>query len=105
MKHIRGFASDNNAGVHPEIFKAMAEANQGHVVAYGDDVYTERAVKIFQRHFGKDCAVFFVFNGTAANVLGITAITTPGIRLFVRILPICRWMNAELPKNIPAVKC
>ena len=75
MKHIRGFASDNNAGVHPEIFKAMAEANQGHVVAYGDDVYTERAVKIFQRHFGKDCAVFFVFNGTAANVLGITAIT------------------------------
>ena len=75
MKHIRGFASDNNAGVHPEIFKSMAEANQGHVVAYGDDGYTEQAVKAFQRHFGKDCAVFFVFNGTAANVLGITAIT------------------------------
>ena len=75
MKHIRGFASDNNAGVHPEIFKAMAEANQGHVIAYGDDVYTDQAVKIFQKHFGKDCAVFFVFNGTAANVLGITTIT------------------------------
>jgi threonine aldolase len=75
MKYIRGFASDNNAGVHPEIFKAMAEANHGHVIAYGDDAYTSGAVKIFQKHFGKDIAVYFVFNGTAANVLGITAVT------------------------------
>jgi threonine aldolase len=75
MKHVRGFASDNNAGVHPEIFKAIAEANQGHVIAYGDDAYTAGAIQAFQKHFGKDIAVFFVFNGTAANVLSIKAIT------------------------------
>ncbi len=75
MKHIRGFASDNNAGVHPLILKAIMEANVGHVIAYGDDEYTARAVKIFRRHFGEECEIFFVFNGTAANVLGIKAIT------------------------------
>lgn len=75
MTHPRGFASDNNAGVHPRILKAIAEANVGHVIAYGDDEYTARAVQIFRKHFGKECEVFFVFNGTAANVLGIKAIT------------------------------
>jgi threonine aldolase len=39
----RGFASDNNAGVHPDILKAMASVNGGHVIAYGDDPYTARA--------------------------------------------------------------
>lgn len=75
MKHLRGFASDNNAGVHPHILKAIAEANVGHVIAYGDDEYTAQAVQVFRKHFGKECEVFFVFNGTAANVLGIKAIT------------------------------
>jgi threonine aldolase len=42
---IRGFASDNNAGVHPEILEAIARANQGHVVAYGDDAYTARRLR------------------------------------------------------------
>ena len=40
----RSFASDNNAGVHPEILEAIARVNQGHVVAYGDDPYTRSAV-------------------------------------------------------------
>jgi threonine aldolase len=71
----RSFASDNNAGVHPEIIDALKAANEGHVVAYGDDPFTERAAKIFQKHFGKDVAVFFVFGGTGANVLGLKAIT------------------------------
>ena len=71
----RSFASDNNAGVHPEIIDALKAANEGHVVAYGDDPFTERATKIFQKHFGKDVAVFFVFGGTGANVLGLKAIT------------------------------
>lgn len=75
MTHPRGFASDNNAGVHPQILKAIAEANKGHVIAYGDDEYTARAVQIFRTHFGKECEIFFVFNGTAANVLGIKALT------------------------------
>jgi threonine aldolase len=71
----RSFASDNNAGVHPEVIEAIAAANAGHVVAYGDDPYTARAVQQFQKHFGKDVAVFFVFGGTGANVLGLQSIT------------------------------
>jgi threonine aldolase len=75
MKISRGFASDNNAGVHPEILKAIDEVNQGHVIAYGDDPYTAQAIDKFKEHFGNDIDVYFVFNGTAANVLGITALT------------------------------
>jgi threonine aldolase len=71
----RSFASDNNAGVHPEMIDAINAANQGHVVAYGDDPFTERAVKVFQKHFGRDIAVYFVFGGTGANVLGLKAAT------------------------------
>jgi threonine aldolase len=71
----RSFASDNNAGVHPEIIEALRAANDGHVVAYGDDPFTGRAVKVFQKHFGKDIAVYFIFGGTGANVLGLKAIT------------------------------
>jgi threonine aldolase len=71
----RSFASDNNAGVHPEMIDAIAAANEGHVVAYGDDPFTARAVKVFQKHFGKDIAVYFVFGGTGANVLGLKAMT------------------------------
>lgn len=71
----RGFASDNNAGIHPEILNAIIKANEGHVVAYGDDLFTERAINKFKENFGKEIDVYFVFNGTAANVLGLTAIT------------------------------
>ena len=73
----RSFASDNNAGVHPEMIEAIRAANDGHVVAYGDDPFTARAVKVFQKHFGRDAAVFFVFGGTGANVLGLKAMTNP----------------------------
>src|SRR5271167_4036788 len=71
----RSFSSDNNAGVHPEILEAVARANQGHVIAYGDDPYTRSAVKKFEEHFGPDIAVFFTFNGTGANVLSLQALT------------------------------
>lgn len=73
----RSFASDNNAGVHPEIVEAIRAVNEGHVVAYGDDDVTARAVKLFKKHFGKDIAVYFVFGGTGANTLGLKAITKP----------------------------
>jgi len=73
----RSFASDNNAGIHPEMIEAIAAANDGHVMAYGDDPFTARAVKLFQKHFGRDIAVYFVFGGTGANVLGLKAITRP----------------------------
>ena len=75
MKPKRSFASDNNATVHPEVLEAIQRANQGHVVGYGDDPYTESAVKRFREHFGEDTEVFFVFNGTAANVLSLQALT------------------------------
>ena len=73
----RSFASDNNAGVHPEIVEAIRAVNEGHVVAYGDDEVTARAIKLFKKHFGKEVEVFFVFGGTGANVLGLKAITKP----------------------------
>jgi len=75
MKPSRSFASDNNAGVHPEVLEALGRVNQGHVVGYGDDIHTESAVKAFREHFGHDVKVFFVFNGTAANVLSLQALT------------------------------
>jgi threonine aldolase len=77
MMNKRGFASDNNAGVHPEIINAIIEANQGHVVAYGSDIYTERAIQKFREKFGEDIDVYFVFIGTAANVLSIDSVTRP----------------------------
>ncbi|HLV88367.1 MAG TPA: low specificity L-threonine aldolase [Candidatus Sulfotelmatobacter sp.] len=76
-KSSRSFASDNNAGVHPEILDAIARANQGHVVAYGDDPYTQSAVAKFEEHFGTGIDVFFTFNGTGANVLGLQALNRP----------------------------
>ena len=77
MKPKRSFASDNNAVVHPEVLEAIGRANDGHVVGYGDDPYTESAVAKFREAFGADVAVFFVFNGTAANVLSLQALTRP----------------------------
>lgn len=71
----RGFASDNNSGVHPEIMKAIIEANEGHTIAYGDDIYTERAKAKLYEHFGNDIDIYFVFIGTAANVLGLNVAT------------------------------
>ncbi len=73
----RNFASDNNAGVHPEVLEAIARANQGHVVAYGDDRYTRSAVAKFEEHFGSGIDVFFTFNGTGANVLSLQALNRP----------------------------
>jgi threonine aldolase len=75
MKPTRSFASDNNAGIHPKVLEAIAAANQGHVVGYGDDPYTEAVTRKFKEHFGPDIEVFIAFNGTAANCLGLKALT------------------------------
>ncbi len=77
MTVYRGFASDNNAGAHPEVLKAMAEVNQGHTLAYGDDRFTREAIERFKHLLGEDIEVFFVYNGTGANVTGLQAITRP----------------------------
>ncbi|MCT9930002.1 low specificity L-threonine aldolase [Planotetraspora sp. A-T 1434] len=71
------FASDNYAGVHPEVLEAIALANGGHQVAYGDDVYTEAVRGVFRRHFGDHAEVWPVFNGTAANVISLRSMCAP----------------------------
>ncbi len=70
----RQFASDNYAGICPEAWQAMAEANVGHAPAYGDDPWTERAANAVRGLFETDCEVFFVFNGTSANALALAAL-------------------------------
>ncbi len=67
----RHFASDNNAGICPEVFAALAEANHAHAPGYGDDPWTRRAQELFREAFETDCEAFFVFNGTASNCLAL----------------------------------
>ena len=69
--NTRGFASDNYSGIHPEVLAAIAAANDGHQVAYGEDVYTERLQQVMSRHFGEGVEAYPVFNGTGANVVGL----------------------------------
>ena len=71
----RTFASDNYAGVHPEILTAMAEVNSGHQVAYGEDSITERLQELMRAEFGEHTEAFPVFNGTGANVIALQACT------------------------------
>lgn len=70
---IRGFGSDNFSGVLPEVFKALEEAAFGHQHSYGDDDYTAKAVQDFKTIFGDQIEVYFVYNGTGANILGLSA--------------------------------
>ena len=69
----RGFASDNYAGAHPEVLAALADANEGHQIAYGEDVYTARLQEVIRGHFGEQAEAWPVFNGTGANVTGLTS--------------------------------
>lgn len=71
----RGFASDNNAGVHPLVLDALRNVNEGHEIAYGDDQYTQQVTRKMKSIFGESSEIFFVFIGTAANVLGLSSIT------------------------------
>jgi threonine aldolase len=71
----RGFASDNNAGVHPLVLNALKSVNDGHEIAYGDDQHTQRVIRRMKKIFGEESEIFFVFIGTAANVLGLSSIT------------------------------
>ena len=69
----RGFGSDNHSGISPEILQAIAAANVDHALAYGDDEWCARTEALFREHFGPQAKVYFVFNGTGANVLNIDA--------------------------------
>jgi threonine aldolase len=73
----RGFASDNYAGVLPEVLEAIAAANVGHAVSYGGDEWTARVEALFRTHFGDEARTALVFNGTGANVVGLQALCRP----------------------------
>jgi threonine aldolase len=71
----RGFASDNYAGIHPDILAAIGAVNVGHQTAYGADEVTARLGDVVRAHFGEQAEVFPVFNGTGANVVALQAMT------------------------------
>jgi threonine aldolase len=73
----RMFASDNASGVHPDVMAALSAANDGHAHAYGNDPWTERATAVIRLHLGEHAESFFVFNGTGANVTGLSAVMRP----------------------------
>jgi threonine aldolase len=75
MAIFAGFGSDNHSGVHPDILNALRNVNGGYVVAYGLDEYTTQAIGQLKEIFGKESSVFFVYNGTAANMLGLRNVT------------------------------
>lgn len=74
---MKGFASDNNSGVHPEVIEALTRVNTEHAVGYGGDEVTARVEKLFQNIFGPRAKVFFVYNGTGANVIALQTMTRP----------------------------
>jgi threonine aldolase len=77
MSAERGFASDNHAGVIPEVLDAIAAANTGHAVSYGGDEWTARVGAMFRGAFGEEATAALVFNGTGANVVALQALTRP----------------------------
>jgi threonine aldolase len=77
MSSLPSFSSDNHFGAHPAVLDAMVAANSGPAPAYGADPLTQQAVAAVRARFGSDAGVFFVFNGTAANVLGLQALVRP----------------------------
>ncbi len=70
--HLRHFASDNYAGMCPEAMDALVQCNKTHAPAYGNDQWTARASDMIRELFETDCEVFFVFNGTAAEFVGLS---------------------------------
>jgi len=72
------FASDNNTGMCAEALEAFLSANaEGHATGYGDDAWTAKACDLLRALFERDCAVFFVFSGTAANALALAQLCRP----------------------------
>lgn len=71
--HKFSLASDNYSGVHPQIMQALMDANGGHDTAYGYDSYSQRLDELVAKLFGQQAKAYLVFNGTGANVLGLSA--------------------------------
>ncbi|MFW6033490.1 MAG: threonine aldolase family protein [bacterium] len=77
------FASDNSAGVAPEVAAALAAAGGGFCAAYGDDEASREAGRLLAEQFGPGIAAYFVGTGTAANVLAIGSLAQPGDQVLV----------------------
>jgi threonine aldolase len=75
--HRKSFGSDNHAGAHDAVLRIISEANAGHLPAYGGDPWTARATEQLRGLFGAHGGVYFVFNGTAANILGLSLLLRP----------------------------
>ena len=71
------FGSDNHSGVHPAVLAAIADANVGHVPAYGADPFTRVALGHFRALLGEEIDVAFTFNGTGANVVALASLCRP----------------------------
>lgn len=71
---MKGFGSDNHAPVHPLILDSIIRANLNHSPSYGTDEWSKKAIQLFKEHFGNESEVFFVFNGTGANVSALKTI-------------------------------
>ena len=100
----RSFASDNFSPVHPLIMQAMIDCNTGHQRAYGSDSMTQEAVLLFQEQFGKDSDVYFVFNGTAANVLGLRAVAQSHHAIFCSNVAHINVDECGAPENFTGCK-
>jgi threonine aldolase len=77
MIESRNFASDNSAPVHEKIMQAMEKVNTGDAISYGSDPYTISVTEKFKKIFGRQAEVFFVFNGTGANVVSLASVVKP----------------------------
>jgi threonine aldolase len=71
------FASDNAAGAHPAVLDALAAANRGAALAYGDDDWTRRAAAAFRELFAAPVEPFLTFGGTGANVVALQCLLAP----------------------------
>jgi threonine aldolase len=78
----KSFASDNYAPAHPRFLAAIERANHGHQKSYGADEWTRLALLEFENAFERHADIFFVFNGTAANVLSLQS----GMRSYSSII-------------------
>lgn len=77
MAASRGFGSDNQSGIHPAALAAIAQANEGHVVSYGDDPHSARACALLRAELGEEHEVLLALTGTGANVVGLAAVLRP----------------------------
>ncbi len=72
------FASDNSGPVHPTVLEALATANGGHAMGYGnDDLTAQVADQIRDLFEAPEAAVFLVTTGTAANALALSTLVQP----------------------------